>query len=279
MRGRTLLLAIVVFTALVGGLQFKFKTRPSEDDINRLSGMFGAGSRWEGRFAPNFAAATLRNQTFTLSQNVGRKVIVLNFFATWCGPCQAEMPELVRYYAEHHNDPFLLVGVDGDEKAQLVEDFVSQYKVTYPVLIGSQALEKQYGVTAFPTTIVVGVDGRIELYQVGAIQNTDVAFDPYLKLNRRLLAEGRGIDQETYVRSASDSPKEGTGKEKIVLDARAQKIAAKMYCPCGCNKRVADCECHTATEIKTALAAGGFGKKSDAEIMTELNRKYCMAGM
>jgi thiol-disulfide isomerase/thioredoxin len=280
MRGRFLVLLIFLLGALVGLLQYKLKPRPTEDEINRMSGMFGAGSKWQGKIAPNFEAPTLHNQNFNLSENVGKKVIVLDFFATWCGPCRIETPELVRYYNEHRHDPILMVGVDGDEKPQLVQDFVAQSKIEYPVLIGSGALEKQYGVTAFPTTVIVGVDGRIELYQVGAIENTDVAFDPYLKLNRQLLAQNRAVTRQDYLRAvALPSPKFDAGGKKVVLGPRAQRIAAEMYCPCGCDKRIADCNCHTAQEIKAGLAVGKFGRKSDAEIIKELDRKYCMAGM
>ena len=63
------------------------------------------------------------------------------------------------------------------------------------------------------------------------------------------------------------------------LGIRGKRIAARMDCPCGCDKRVADCTCNTATKIKKALATAKFEGQSDAQIMMALNKRFCMGSM
>jgi thiol-disulfide isomerase/thioredoxin len=283
MRTPFLLVLIGLTAALVANLHFWLKPRPSAEELQAISRGMSTRNEWQGKLAPDFELVTSRGAHFKLSENLGKKVIVLNFFATWCGPCRTEMPELNRYFQEHQKDPFLLLAIDSEEKPDVVRDYFAENKLTFPVAIDDGPIQKQFNVTGLPTTILIGVEGRVQLYEAGGLDNADVAFNALLGLNEKLLASGKGIAQEAYLRelSAASQPKTATGtkSEAYVLDARGKRIATNMDCPCGCDKRVDPCECHTSNKIKQALAAGGFGKKSDAEIIRELDKKYCMAGM
>lgn len=269
----------VLLIVLVGELHVLIKRHPSEQEIQQLSKIYSNRVQWAGRFAPDFDLETTAGARFRLSENIGKKLIVLDFFATWCGPCRDEAPELNRYYQKHQNEDFLLLGVDANETRDLVDKFAGEFKLSYPLGIDHGSLQKAYGVTALPTTVLIGVDGKVAFYQTGALPNADVAFDSFLRTNRRLLAAGLGISSEAYLKQVGGGAKEPAAPPGLVLDARAQRIAARMDCPCGCDKRLAECTCRTAQKIRAALAAGGFGNKSDAEIMTALNKKFCMAGM
>jgi peroxiredoxin len=281
MQGRFLTVAILVLGALVGELHWVIKPQPSENDIAQASSIW-SGQSWVGRMAPDFELQTTKGESFKLSDQVGQKVIVLNFFATWCGPCQAEMPELVRYSNKHTKDPVVILGVDADEKPLPVNDFIGKYEVRYPVAIDPGSVERAYGIGAFPTTVLIGVDGKIEFYHTGALTNADVALDMFLSSNRRMLESGGAITKDEYLsrleRVTSPSRRAASPKTSPLTD-RGRRIAALMDCPCGCDKRVEACTCHTAANIKRELAATSFKNLTDSEIIKRLDRKYCMAGM
>src|SRR6266568_670916 len=109
MRGRFLIIPILGLGALVSELHWVIKPQPTQNDIVRVSSVW-SGQSWVGRMAPEFELKTTKGESFKLSENVGRRIVVLNFFATWCGPCKQEMPELVRYGDKHTDDPFLIIG-------------------------------------------------------------------------------------------------------------------------------------------------------------------------
>ena len=197
------------------------------------------------------------------------------------------MPELTRYYAEH-NSEFVLFGIDVEESADKVNDFLKELKVGFPAGIDHGPIQKQYAVDAYPTTVVIGVDGKVQSYEAGEIANANVAFDELLQKNRDLLQAGKGISQQDYLAQAQAHtalPVQEFGKaesddeESLKLDERGKRIIAKMPCPCGCDDKVEKCTCSTSNKIKKALATEDFGNKPDDQIMNELNKKYCMRGM
>ena len=267
-----LLLAVALVAAIVA-VNAAFKAGPDRQMIARMSRTQSAPSRWHGRLAPDVELPTLDGGRYRLSDDIGRRVVILNFFATWCGPCRAEMPELERYQRQA-GDAVRLVGVDAQEARELVVSFIDQMKTTFPVVIDDGVVQRRYGVDSFPTTVVIGADGRIKLYEVGMIANTDVALRALVDRERSLIASGRGISTEGY-RTALAAAGPITGPA-----TRAERIAAAMPCPCGCADRtVAACGCRTATGIKARLAKGGLENQSDAAVMEALNREFCMKGM
>ena len=284
MRKPFLVVLIGLAAALVAEFHLRFKPQPSKEELQQFSQVMSGRNKWQGKLAPDFELVTMRGDRFRFSEEVGKRVIVLNFFATWCGPCRDEMEELNRYYQDHRNGPFLLLAVDAEEKPDRVNDYVKENNLAFPVSIDDGRVEKRYGVSGFPTTVLIGVDGRVQLYEVGALPNADVAFNTFLPINQKLLSSGQAMTTEAYLKQSGQVSQRETGttaddKEAYILDARAKRIATNMDCPCGCDKRVDPCDCHTSRKIKKALAAGGFGQKSDVDITRELNRRYCMAGM
>jgi thiol-disulfide isomerase/thioredoxin len=282
-------LAIAIATSgIVLGL-FHYEAKPAVDDkqVQELAQNFSHSTNWRGQIAPNFEIKTTSGESFHLADNVGKKVIVLNFFATWCGPCREEMPELDRYFNDNKNQSFLLLGIDSQENQATVSAFLTELKIDFPVAIDAGPIETQYGVTSLPTTVLIGVDGKVQFYESGVLENADVAFDGLLHANRQLLQSGKVISPEAYRLEAqkqpalphmqADSPASNDDESK--LSARAKDIAARMDCTCGCEKKVHGCVCNASTKIKKALASDNIEGKSDADVIKSLNKRFCMENM
>jgi peroxiredoxin len=248
----------------------------------------GEASEWPGRQAPDFQLTLEDGSTFRLSDHIGREIVVLNFFATWCVPCRDEMPELQRYAdrAVAGSRPFLLVGIDAREPADQVARFVGDLSVRFPIGIDSSgALLREYGITAYPTTVVIGADGRVKLYQTGAIRNADVAFSSVVPAELNALAgDDRGRETAAPPVKSPGATRSGFTPPDAVsadgLSGRARAIAEAMPCPCGCDHlRVAACSCQTAKAINAKLRGGVDASLSDGQIMEQLNKEFCMKGM
>lgn len=271
---------------MLGVSHYKLKPAPTEKEIlGNAQGMIDS-TEWRGQIAPDFELRTTNGERFKLSENVGKKIIVLNFFATWCGPCRAEMPELNRYFNQHKSEGFVLLGIDSEEKQDQVDGFMRELKLDFPAGIDQGPIQKQYGVSSFPTTVLIGVDGKVQFYESGALVNAEVAFDNLLQQNRQVLQLGKGISIEEYRQQAlkqtalpSRHDEEKASEDQYKLDERGKRIVAHMDCPCGCDKKVQGCTCNTSANIKKALANEDFKSQPDAEIMKALNKRYCSGAM
>lgn len=279
--------SIIVAGILLSILHYELKPAPTDKEIQQYAQGMGGGTEWRGQIAPDFALETNQGEQFKLSENVGKKIIVLNFFATWCGPCREEMPELNRYFNEHKAQSFLLIGVDEEESRDRVDDFLKELKIDFPVGIDEGAIAKQYGVGAYPTTVLIGVDGKVQFYETGALVNAEVAFDQLIAQNRQLLQKGAVISPDDYRVQAQKQPAlptrqpeiKSASEEQYKFDERGKRIAARMDCPCGCVKKVQTCTCNTSTKIKTALTSENFKDEPDDEIVRSLNKRFCSGAM
>jgi len=279
--------AILLTGVLLTAVHYKLKPTPTEKEIQRQSWGMSGGVDWRDHTAPDFEITTTRGEQFRLSDNIGKKTIVLNFFATWCGPCRAEMPELNRYFDEHKSQPFILLGIDAEERDQRVDAFLKDLKVDFPAGVDDGPIRQKYGVQSFPTTLVIGVDGKVQLYETGALANANVAFDSLLQKNQKLLQAGQAISPEAYRVAAQNQPKlplrhpeaNFEPPEEVRLDERGKRIVAHMDCPCGCDDTVQACSCKTSKKIKKALASEDFKDKSDEEIIKALNKRFCSGSM
>lgn len=97
------------------------------------------------------------------------KLVFLNFWATWCGPCRIEMPSMQRLYNELNKDGFEIIAVDLMEDKKVVKKFLDQNKLTFPVLLDKNGqVGTLYGVRSIPTTYLIDKNGYIIARQVGA---------------------------------------------------------------------------------------------------------------
>ena len=120
------------------------------------------------RLAPNFSRIGLAHWKITLSAYRG-KVVLLNFWATWCGPCLVEMPAFAHWQKQYGADRFQVIGVSMDDTAAPVAATVARLQLDYPVLMGDAQLGLAYGgVLGLPVTFLIDRDGRIRAKYQGA---------------------------------------------------------------------------------------------------------------
>lgn len=282
MSDKELRLSLLLLLLAVLSFHYAYKERPDEKQVRDISRSIAKSAYWTGKHPPDFTAAALDGSTVALGDRIGKTAIVLNFFATWCEPCVEEMPELNRYYLAHRDEDFLLVAIDAGEKVSDVTKFVAQQRLAFPVVPDPDGtLKKLYGVESLPTSVFIGADGRIALYEAGGIANADVTFAEPLRRAREAIAAGRGIAKAAYLEGLKSQPPplpvgDEEQKEKVVLEGRALQIAARMSCVCGCEHTLRDCECSTGTKMMKELKAlQQDDPRSDDEIIREINRKYC----
>ena len=127
-----------------------------------------------GLQAPNEAVAA---PEFSLSDLAGKKVqlkafrgklVLLNFFATWCGPCREEMPGMERLFRAHQDKGFVVLAVNVQESAKTVRPFVQQLKLSFPTALDAEgSVSRDYGVRALPVSFLIGRDGNILWRAIG----------------------------------------------------------------------------------------------------------------
>lgn len=139
--------------------------------------------------APSFELPALDGQKVSLAGFHGKKKLVINFWASWCGPCKTEMPVLREFYERHRKDSdkfeFLAISIDDNQRD--AARFATEMKLPFPVLLDlkSQAAEL-YGVDSIPALFVVNENGRVIYAHVG--------FDPALEF---VLAQKLGFASQT----------------------------------------------------------------------------------
>lgn len=133
------------------------------------SPMAPAQARPRVHFAPNFSRQTLNNQNFTLTSLRG-KVVLLNFWASWCGPCRIEMPTFAVWQREYGAQGLQIVGVSMDDEERDARDIYGRYKLNYPVVMGDAKLGELYGgVLGLPVTYLIDRHGVIRYRHEGIV--------------------------------------------------------------------------------------------------------------
>ena len=115
-----------------------------------------------GLRAPSIMLPTLKGEPVELSAFQG-KVVLVNFWATWCGPCLIEMPSMQRLYEKLGNERFEILAISSDfEGAAVVKPYVDRLRLTFPILLDPRfQANNTYKITAIPTTVVIDRDGVI----------------------------------------------------------------------------------------------------------------------
>jgi cytochrome c biogenesis protein CcdA/peroxiredoxin len=122
-----------------------------------------------GNLAPAFETTTDTGETFALARLRGQ-VVLLNFWATWCGPCRLEMPEFQKTYDRLAGDGFSIVAVNNRETVEDVMGFREEYDLTFPLVMDEQGeIQDLFGVMMYPSTYIIGRDGRIVTRHFGAL--------------------------------------------------------------------------------------------------------------
>jgi len=124
--------------------------------------------------APEFALKDSNGTTVHLSDYKG-KVVLLNFWATWCGPCKVEIPWFIEFEQTYKDRGFAVLGVSMDDDGwDAVKPYLQQRKVNYRVVLGNDQVAQNYGgIDSLPTTFVIDRDGRIASTHVGLVSRRD----------------------------------------------------------------------------------------------------------
>ena len=121
----------------------------------------GAVCKAEGQANLDFTLKDMNNTDFKLADQKG-KVVLLNFWATWCAPCLAEIPEFVKFYEEKKNDGFVIVGVLTEDSPDNLPEFAKKLNMTYPIVMMKPELEDAYGpIFGLPTSVLIARDGSV----------------------------------------------------------------------------------------------------------------------
>ena len=127
---------------------------------------------WIGQAAPDFTLSDLNGKTVSL-QSLRGKVVLLNFWATWCGPCVAEMPHLEKLHREYKNKGVIILGID-DEEAEVAQNYLKQHGYTFNTLIDAdKQVSKLYRISAIPQSFFITKDGMIAAYYRGTRRDSE----------------------------------------------------------------------------------------------------------
>jgi peroxiredoxin len=119
--------------------------------------------------APDFTLTDRRGDPARLSDYMG-KVLVLDFWATWCGPCRVEIPWFNQLALQYKKSGLAVLGVSMDEKGwRAVDPFVTEFHISYPIVLGGEAVIRQYGVGPPPTTFIIDRTGKIAAVFAGLV--------------------------------------------------------------------------------------------------------------
>ena len=169
MKNKIIKLLLIVFLGTIGFSSFfsqdtlitlsqKEKVKKVLQDINK---------------APDFTLQALNDSSYTLSKMAG-KVVLINFWATWCGPCRMEIPEFNELYENYHEKGLEILGISVSDNKKQLKNFTKSFAVDYPLLYGGTRdmnnIMKDYGgVYAVPSSFLIGKDGSIIWSYPGAI--------------------------------------------------------------------------------------------------------------
>jgi len=122
--------------------------------------------------APDFELATLEGERQSLSDFRG-KVVLLNFWATWCAPCRMEMPDIKAVYAKHKDGGFVVLAVNIGEASDAVSKFAKQFGLDFPIMQDSKTtVARQYGLFSIPTSFFLDRQGVIRTVRMGTMRES-----------------------------------------------------------------------------------------------------------
>jgi DsbE subfamily thiol:disulfide oxidoreductase len=161
-------LIVVAIVAVAVGLMLWTASRVSRNPQRLTSGA-------AGKPAPEFELKSLDGRTVRLSDYRG-KAVLLNFWATWCGPCKIEMPWFEELQNKYRSQGLEVIGIAMDDAGEdTVAKFVKDMGVTYTILMGKEAVGVDYGgVLGLPTTFYIDRQGRVVDQVVGLVSHSDI---------------------------------------------------------------------------------------------------------
>jgi len=210
------------------------------------------GDRLTIRFFKNpalvadFAVTDLDGRRISSSSLRG-KVTLVNFWATWCGPCRAEIPDLVALQ-EKYRDQLQIIGISEDEAApEVVKRFAAQFNVNYPIAMVTPELEKKFGnIVALPTSFVLDREARLVQKHVGMLTRATTEAETRALAGLAVDATVEHVDQTQGLKldnGAQATTIPGVDLAKLSTEKRTEALQKlnSQPCTCGCDLTVARC--------------------------------------
>jgi thiol-disulfide isomerase/thioredoxin len=175
--GLLLILAVLNYTGMLGSLSYTAQSAVLKTGL--LDATVEANEA--ETFDYGFSIKDLAGNTHSFDKYKG-KVVFLNLWATWCGPCRAEMAGIQKLYASMGGDSisFVMLSLDRDKDKEKVIKYVHDKGFTFPVYLPSGYLSAQLNVPSIPTTFVIGKDGKLAAKEVGTTNFNTPKFKKFL---------------------------------------------------------------------------------------------------
>ena len=197
------------------------------------------------------------------------KVVIVNFWATWCPPCRAEIPDLIALQ-EKYKDQLQIIGISDDEDPPaVVKKWADQHGMNYPIVMSTPELRKAFvGVRALPTSFIVNRESRMVIRHVGMLQAVTTEAETRhlagLPVNASIDEIDKDDDKPSKLANAlqvTEIP--GIDLSKMTKSQRVAAITAlnEKPCTCGCNQTLARCRvddptCSTSLPLAKEVVAG-----------------------
>ena len=135
--------------------------------------------------APDFHVTDLNGNALSLAEYTG-KVVLLDFWATWCVPCQTEIPQFTEWQQKYGPEGFQVVALSMDDDEGAVREFLRRYKVNYPIAMATPQIAQSYGgVLGLPANFVIARDGRIVTKHIGMTELSTIENEIKAELSRK----------------------------------------------------------------------------------------------
>jgi len=175
-RRRVLTALVVACVAIAGYLLYPVVVHSVAQKIRDATGVRVA------KAPPDFTLKNAAGKRISLSDFKG-KVVLLNFWATWCGPCKVEIPWFIEFERQYQAQGFTVLGVSMDEDGwKVISPYVAEHQVNYPVVLGDEEVSRNYGgIDALPTTFVIARDGKVRAIHEGLPQHGRAEYEKEIK--------------------------------------------------------------------------------------------------
>jgi thiol-disulfide isomerase/thioredoxin len=219
-------------------------TAPGADNTERATLRFFR----DPKPAPAFTVKDLEGREIAPASLRG-KVVIVNFWATWCGPCRAEIPDLIALQ-EKYKDTLQVIGISEDEAGvEVVQRFATEHRINYPVAMTTPEIEKLYpGISALPTSFIIDRESRVVQKHVGMLTARTTENEARHLAGLPVNASIEEVDQAQGLKLNLENGAQAMTIPGIDLAAlpiakrteALQKLNAQP-CTCGCDLTVARC--------------------------------------
>jgi thiol-disulfide isomerase/thioredoxin len=170
---------ILRYTGLLSGISYFAGSALMETGVMDIN---ADKNRAEKTFDYDFVIKDLDGKTIDMNDFKG-KVVFINLWATWCGPCRVEMPSIQELYNQVDKEKvtFIMLSLDTDENQPKIVKYIADKEFSFPVYQAAGQLPKQLQVSSIPTTVVIGKDGKIKMKKVGTANYATEEFKHFLE--------------------------------------------------------------------------------------------------